>query len=1011
MPPPRRRQRVQLTTYDRDLLQAVNDRRLDRDDPEVQALLQRVNTDEVWLSLGGRDDTRPEGYQDRIDADLAQSPSLEELRLEQTPAREQTAGVSVQPEVAPTQMPTFGSLGRDVWGVAKGIATQRVGSNPYPQEMQDRLREQGLPTDPRIGGPWGALEAATGVLPATAGGLYDLATGETDPDIPDLVHDPPTWERTLAERGASPLVQKGGKLADLLVGPEDLFAPGASAAVGVAVGTGRVIRGLAKAAKADKLIPESLRALKDVLDPKDWGTFLRGVERTPGATRPLSMLLPSEIVPLTRSAGGVGRFVDIYNQLPDADYLAAAIRRGAPKRGWYANSRQALTDIFGDDADMFTGVLASMSPQTSVESNLTNALNTFVNWRAAGRPTTEKAIKDIMARSVQGGTEKSVLTAWTPNTVRVLQGGQSISGPKIDQFWLALRERALETRVGSMDPNEAMVLDAWMGNLMGADQKLWGGSLTKANAPARLATGDAGATASYLAGVARMREAAKKVGVEGAEAQEMAWSTAMALYERASLEGISAREVLRRGLLTDEVVAGTPDFATLLRDPEFSSILSRDTDLSSRVASLTPTPRAATDAITMSDTDQRHLLRVADTLDELRAMRLTDTAVQTGRMPEGTLAGLVPAEAVTDDQYSALLGYGATPEGTRIHRSPRIFGAGETLREQQGVLEAALGPGTGSRSRGRGSYVADTGQSQIDKLREQIDTLRPGDERQDLEQLLAQLKAVQLQENPVSSYGFTGRAVRGGGLPVEMERRLRAARDILAGGTGQSYGAHVVINPGVPRPQHNAATIYAGRDLKGTALSAFAADLRALNVAGSFAPVHSGRSVRVLRLDEDFVPTPLSKSEEASVRQLAARHFGTENAKGQMSAPRMVTGENVAKKGYEAIAQGAEAGSGIRVGRMVGKESDWAQLSAAVQRRMDTAVKAWATRLLNIYDMPRILRERPDEARMLEILASTGASGLATAREAGVVLPALAALGFRFAPSREPGAAPQREEA
>jgi hypothetical protein len=943
MPPPRRRQRVQLSAYDRELLQAVNDRRLDRDDPEVQVLLQRLG---------------------------------------QAPARDPWPGVSVQPETAPPQMPTVGSLGRDAWDVVKGIATHRAGSNPYSQEMQDRLREEGLPTDPRIRGLWGGLEAVAGALPATAGALYDLATGETDPDIPDLVHDPPTWRRTLAERDAPPWAQNVGTVADLLVGPEDLAFPGASAVTGVlgaAVGTGRAIRRTVKAATAaDKLIPTSLRALKDVLDPKDWGTFLRGVERTPSATRPLSMLLPSEIVPLTRSAGGVGRFVDTYNQLPDADYLAAAIRRGAPKRGWYANSRQALTDIFGDDADMFTGLLAAMSPQTSVESNMTNALNTFVNWRAAGRPTAEKEIRAIMARSVQGGTDKSVLTAWTPNSVRVLQGGQSISGPKIDQFWLALRERALETRAGSMDPNDAMVLDAWMGNLMGADQKLWSGSLAEANAPARLATGDAGATPSYLAGVARMREAAKKVGVEGAEAQEMAWSTAMALYERASSLGISAREVLRRGLLTDEVVAGTPDFATLLRDPEFSSILSRDTGLSSRIASLTPTPRAATDAITMSDTDQRHLLRVADTLDELRAMRLTDTAVETPRVPAGTLAGVLPTEAVTDQQWSSLLSRGDTTEGKRVWASPRIAGTGENLREQQGILDAALEGGTGSRLRGRGSWVDDTGQA---------------------------------QENPLASYGFRGREVPGGGLPVAMERRLRAARDIIAGGTGQSAAAHVVINPGVPRARHNAATIYAQRAPTGKAISAFAADLRALNVAGSFAPVHSGRSVRVLRLDADFNPMPLSTAEETSVRQLAARHLGTENAKGELSAPRIETGENVAKDGFREIAQGAPKDSGKRVRRMVGDVSDWAQLSPAVQRRIDIEVKAWATKLQELYDMPRIRGERPDEARMLEILASSGASGLATARESGVVLPALAALGFGLAPSRSSGAVPQGEEA
>ena len=58
-------------------------------------------------------------------------------------------------------------------------------------------------------------------------------------------------------------------------------------------------------------------------------------------------------------------------------------------------------------------------------------------------------------------------------------------------------------------------------------------------------------------------------------------------------------------------------------------------------------------------------------------------------------------------------------------------------------------------------------------------------------------------------------------------------------------------------------------------------------------------------------------------------------------------------------------------------------------------------KLLAKYDMPRIRRERPDEARMLEILASPGGTGLAKAREAAVVLPVLAALGFRFSQGEE----------
>ena len=43
MPPPRRRTNGALSTYDREMLQAIADRRLDPTDPDAQAVLQRVN--------------------------------------------------------------------------------------------------------------------------------------------------------------------------------------------------------------------------------------------------------------------------------------------------------------------------------------------------------------------------------------------------------------------------------------------------------------------------------------------------------------------------------------------------------------------------------------------------------------------------------------------------------------------------------------------------------------------------------------------------------------------------------------------------------------------------------------------------------------------------------------------------------------------------------------------------------------------------------------------------------
>jgi len=982
-----------LTAYDKMLMQKRSDRELAADDPEWVELQQRRQG--AWDFPGGGTPTPLSTY----DRGLVQAVTDGELGRDDPDYMDVVQGMQLSPSrslidvpVPPDTTSAVLSAGPDKTGLDRRRPAIEAGRAPW-----------GGPSEP------GELVHAIQELGVRPGGLGNGNAGA----MWHWLNKPANEGVEEAKQKAIELLPEGttqdvGTIAGMFVPDTNMdVLLGALGAPGIAAGAG--IKSTKLAAGG---IPKALRVIEDMLPLKNWNFFRRGVENTDNAKGPLSFLLPAEVEPLTRSSGAVRKFVDTYERLPDVDYLASAIRRGSPKRGWYVNSRQALTGIFGDDADMFTGLLAATSPQTSVESNLQNALNIFVNWRAAGRPRAAAEIKAIMGRSVQGsGTQGSVLEAWENNTVRVLQGGQSISGPKIDQFWLALRDRALQTRTGSMDPDQAMVLDAWMANLMGADQKLWSGSLSDANTATRLAAGDAGATPSYLAGVARMREAANKVGVKGAEAQEMAWSTAMALYERSSSLSMSAREVLQRGLLTDEVVAGTPDFATLLRAPELASILGRDSDLAARLSSFTPTPAVRQGADSVGATVNRDLMRVADTLDDLRSMRVTDTAVQTPKVPMGELPAVMATEAVTDKQWSSLgAPFSTTTPGQRAYLSPRVFGASESLREQSSVLDAALGGGTGSRSRGVGSWVDDVGQPQIDDLRERIDTLGHGDERQDLERLLAQLEADQVQENPLASYGARVQEVRGGGISVEEERRLRAARDIIAGGTGQSAAAHVAINPRMPRAQHDAATIYAGSDVPANAAKAFAADLRALDVPGSFTQVHSGRSVRVLRLDDGFNPLAMSPADEASVRELAGRHLGTKNAKGQQVAPSITTGQNVAVKGFVQIAQGADASSGERVRRMVGDVSDWAKLSPAVQRRMDTAIKAWATRLQGTLDMALIRGERPDEARMLEILASSGGSGLAKAREAGVVLPALAALGFGLAPSGPSGALTQGEE-
>ncbi|MEK9896636.1 MAG: hypothetical protein VW518_09485, partial [Burkholderiaceae bacterium] len=79
--------------------------------------------------------------------------------------------------------------------------------------------------------------------------------------------------------------------------------------------------------------------------------------------------------------------VKIYKQLPSAKELADVATAGGAKRGWYQESFNAIQNIFEnpkfpDDPERFTALLAALSPQTSVESNLKNALATWGNWTA-----------------------------------------------------------------------------------------------------------------------------------------------------------------------------------------------------------------------------------------------------------------------------------------------------------------------------------------------------------------------------------------------------------------------------------------------------------------------------------------------------------------------------------------------------------------------------------------------------------------------------------------------------
>ncbi|NBW17686.1 MAG: hypothetical protein EBR82_57895, partial [Caulobacteraceae bacterium] len=191
---------------------------------------------------------------------------------------------------------------------------------------------------------------------------------------------------------------------------------------------------------------ELLRSQKAKLTDQEKET-LEGFRQTyPDFSDAVKFMTPQEVSKIIRNPEGVAEMNRLLQVIPSSRELAAVAKAGAPKQGWYRASTQALIDVFGvQDAPRFASLLAAMSPQTSVESNLINALNTWKNWTAAGRPTDPRQIKAILGASVQGtGTEASVLDAWTNNSIRALRAQDptkvTLSGPKVDSFYRNLAD-------------------------------------------------------------------------------------------------------------------------------------------------------------------------------------------------------------------------------------------------------------------------------------------------------------------------------------------------------------------------------------------------------------------------------------------------------------------------------------------------------------------------------------------------------------------------------------------
>lgn len=408
---------------------------------------------------------------------------------------------------------------------------------------------------------------------------------------------------------------------------------------------------------------------------------------TPAIRKVLKHLTPAEKSKIGDAMAA--KIIAHLEKLPKVDEMAAIAHAGRAKRGWYSASARAISDIFGPDAPRFASLLAALSPQTSVESNLRNALNVWNGWIKAGRPTEREDIIKVMAANVEQsgdkGGEDSVLNAWINNSVRALSDEDvlnvKLSGPKVESFYRNLIGEAHE-----------ITLDTWMANYALVEQTLFGGSSEKT--PSGMVKRVKGS--GYLAYNSRVREAAarltKYTGDEWtpAEVQETIWSWAKSLYELAEANQSTAVAELNAGTLTHALINSTADFSSLFTEPEYAGIL-EDAGYGEELDSL----RSARDAAQRQpgedsvveeqagpfaeETQRRFELAAAKRLDRLKEQR------NTLNQPEATHEQNYYDTAEFRNERDAFLsafGEGTVKYGAKSGTARAIKAASERVTEQ-----------------------------------------------------------------------------------------------------------------------------------------------------------------------------------------------------------------------------------------------------------------------------------------------------------------------------------------
>jgi hypothetical protein len=701
-------------------------------------------------------------------------------------------------------------------------------------------------------------------------------------------------------------------------------------------------------------LPEELALeQRQVLTPREFERLDEFKQKYPQFAEASRFMSPLELQKTIGLESNVEALNRLMTELPSARKIASVAKFGEPKRGWYRASAQAIMDVFGmHDSPRFTAVLAGMSPQTSVESNLMNALNVWKEWNAAGRPQDARAILEIMGRAVQGEKgEGSVLDAWKNNVIGALQSNDPLeyvlSGPKVDSFF-----RNLGGHV------KALTNDAWIAALMGVKQEMFSGS--------RGAGNDPGIRPGYTAPSVIQRMAGHQIGFHPSEVQESAWSVVKPAYEMQEATGIRARDLFQRGLITPEAIrAGSPDFSTLMKtDPTIRSILEQS-GYGEQVQRM-PQYQWPEVSQSLSRSQQNDVLSVMERLEKLRGERAMESRaiqvpVESRKMPSRATLYETP-EAVGGAGTGHLEEMAQEPYTKRQMFTSRIGSVWQNPLGQD-VLHKAVGVPSLEARPATGSWVSQGTQ--------------------------------QLENNPASALGVELPIRRGWNISDYDKARMDAVAAVRAGTTAQLGGAYSGF---LPQTGGLSAFFARGKKVPPTNMQAAATHVidNLRNETGALADIGAG--VHYLNFSDQPLP---EASLEFLSRQLSDMDTMTRLEKQKAAA---------VAAGVEPPTAASLAVPGKTIGNVIGMEKAWRQEPGGghVARLMmekinqlrpehfealDQAIRQPMADLINEYGSyikSRKYPHRADLMNMLHVLRDHGLRGLEQGIDSGAFLPAAA---------------------